>query len=118
VCVAPGGIVFVMPGGYGAVLAERALDDVSPGELIGIRRGPTPGHGSPRVRGVHRVVQQHPGCRSPTGFENGHYDTIKSVAVTGYQSGKAGQPLRGRQISSGRPRWPLDAFSSLVLAAC
>ena len=39
-CLAPGGIVFVMPGGYGAVLTERALDDVSPGELIGIGAGP------------------------------------------------------------------------------
>ena len=30
-CLARGEIVFVMPGGYGAVLAERALDGVAPG---------------------------------------------------------------------------------------
>ena len=109
-----------MPGGYGAVLAERALD-VSLGRA---HRYPWPTQATARSALVEYIAWYSSarhftvGYCSPAGFENGRYDTIKNVAVTGLSVRQRGNPLRRRQISSWRPRWSLDVFSSLALAAC
>jgi hypothetical protein len=43
------------------------------------------------------------GYRSPAGFENGRYDTIKNVAVTGLSVRQSGNPCEaGRSLHGGR----------------